>query len=456
MNNKDKAKLLTLLAVLNIMVNGLTLPASAKTAESNNSVSLSDNVYNTSDYYLIRINGNLYLTTRKAERDNYNSIYKYYDVRNGRFIGQTLSPYAEHKGISSGSYRVRNNIGKSTGKRSLTSDISTWAMANVYALNLFDENYFDGKYGLGYNLPSTAVIPISEIMPYTSTLSQEEFQYFKSNSSTLKKEIEEEVKFTSTFIPNEFIDFNFWTGYPDRVANTRQDIEKAECTRTDGKIEYLFGFRCSYFSSDSGYNQFYDITSGRIYNLNDPKYSDVVVSNWSWGYYTVADLKEKVAKLQEDRKTVVTYYSPEKLFVLSPKNSNVTFTYCREYINHRAIEKNPDTLNNNYILYYRNKLMGHDTYKDPLNKKAFWWNFGYSSTVLDYSDYELESGNGTSFRIYSPSEILQPLDEYLISIGREDLIKPNGYTEEDLTKIYNLINTLSNGRRISFTGKRQS
>lgn len=455
MKNKDKAKLLTLFAVLNITANGLTLPASAKALESTNSASISNSAYTTSNYYLIRINGNVYLTTRKTEKDDYNVVYKYYDARNGRFIGQTLSPYAEHKGISTGSYRVRNKIGKSTGRRSLEVGISNSRKANVYKLNLFDENYFDGKYGVGYNLPSTAVIPLSKIMPYTITFNQEKFQYFSSNSSSLKKEVEEKAKFTSSFVPKEFIDFDLGAetaGFPDRIAGTQQDIQKAECIRTDGKVEDLFGFRCSYFSSDLGYNQFYDITSGKIYNLNDSKYSNVTVNNWSSGFYSVDDLEGKAAELQEKRKPAEPkYYSPEKLFVLNIKDSNITFSYCKERIGGKTIEKDPDTLNDHYILSFSSKFSGNDIYDDPLNKNVSWWDFGGKSTILHYNNYD-EDG-GVRFCVTSPSKILLPLDEYLVSIGREDLIKSNGYTEEDLTTIHSLISNLSNGKRISFTSK---
>lgn len=423
MKTKNKAKILV--ALMTLSLSSTTLPTIYAKGTSNNYEQSQEKIYTSSEYYFIRYNGNIYLATKVTENDEYNIIDKYYDAKTHRFIGQTLTPFADYAGIFIPSKRISEKINKTTGKRSYsTSYASIKANADCYRLNLLDEKYFGGKYGIGYNLPTSAIIPLNEIYS-SSTFTNQDLNYFTSNNSKLKQELENNTIYTKIFIRTEFVDFHT-IGFTDRITGHWQSTEEFICSQKNGSKDFLIGFRCSYFPDDNGYNYVYDLPSGSItYIGENSKYSEIVVKNYG-AYKTLSDLKELV----ENKKQQATDRLSKKI-----KSEDIR-VFCTEKWDRRRGDLKIGNLDSYYFVVNNKKVIS-DIERGIILISASNMSFYYQDTngcTIAISRYPYEYDNPDK---WEPVTIT--MDEFLKNEGYEDLIKKDGYTEKEILEIRNLI-----------------
>lgn len=230
--------------------------------------------YKTSDYSLITINGNTYLTKETISTDGYCLNHKYYDVNNNELVGQ----YNEINFTESDYYSNRlalyegktHYYGKDKfDKYVKVNGISCYGYFDKYTydINLHDDMYFNGNYGYGVNISKQSIWPISHFVS-SEYFTKDEFNYFNSNSESLHKHLMNDYYVVESlnimdkavlrcYLYHEYgIFYNELDGVG--VANYyKQPLQKFTCTKDDETNSFI-GYRCSYNENDIAYNYAYN------------------------------------------------------------------------------------------------------------------------------------------------------------------------------------------------------
>ena len=140
----------------------------------------------TQDYFLVSMDGENYLTKRIGSQNEENVIYSYYDVKTGQFVGQQVEIAWYNRGYLRAQEKRENGLDSTVPLMAGFIDASIENQKH-------DTLYYDGEYGYGKNLPSFAITPLSDFIS-SDIPTQEEFDFFSSNSPELKMYLEENQK----------------------------------------------------------------------------------------------------------------------------------------------------------------------------------------------------------------------------------------------------------------------
>lgn len=397
---------------------------------SNVSASESVNVYNTADYYLVYLNGNYYLTTRKFVDWNYNNDkrerphYEYYDLKSVECVGSVLGTY------------YTGDVYKDDDKK--------WKYDVVYA----DYMDFEGKYGYGYGkiIPEISVIPVSEIVS-NKGLSQSELEFFSSNSSELKEMIEGLIVYNSISV-KDYVNmkpdliFRSWLLYYGDSAYSEVGLSKFVCQKSEGKVDVFLGYRCSYYDTDMGYNYVYDILTGDIIYIGIADTSSyTVVNEYSYdnsGNLTLKELSDRFANLDEIGKESDSSQKmkAEDIVVLDTSRIEIKSEWDWNYLD-GDFERFYFLCNTQERLEEANSWIFKDLFNDA---DAY---VGDSLGNFNYSDYNKNVVLAVAQEI---SPIIS-INDYLRSIGRDDLVKDE-YTLEEISEVRSTILGLDKTRKL--------
>lgn len=214
----------------------------------------------TENYALVRMDGNIYLTKYVEEITGINVIRKYYDVRTKEFVGETFDVawdnlvYINMKDVE--------NI----------QDGDTLEVQNT----LQDYNQMEGKYGYGLLLPKDAIIPLKSLVK-TSYPSDEQLDFFTSNSSDLQQFVDENFSYNNYYSADSIV-YDFSISEDGKVCFSENDkktshyyLGKYTLKNERGEESIIIGRRVSKNKNDSGYNLIYDIATGKIIDLEGLK-----------------------------------------------------------------------------------------------------------------------------------------------------------------------------------------
>lgn len=404
-------------------------------AESLDTLDL-EKLTSTEDYNLIRIEGKTYLTKSFTEQNEQNELTKYYDIDSKEFVGQTISVAAYNR-----AYNVE------TEEKSTTSTV-------IVENELCDTVEFNGEYGYGKNLPQEAVLPLTSFVK-SEIPEQTQLDYYKTDSQALNEKIEEEYEFEPISVV-EYTNYVFTNEYSLFGKEKKVSFEENEHLKDKPLLQVVYvddmdkeqtiiGYRASEHSNDKGYNVFYDIVTGNLYQLDQLRIK--MLANLRKDSYTIAELKdlfyqtevEQISTEQQEyvaTPTVTTpvahengLYDSEEVVVLNTTANSIS-----------RKDGNPSQ----YI------FLGMTGYSDVLCEYENLFGSGLATVTND-----LILGNYYSFidgiRITSEATVIegaefvykdngfQTINSFLHTNGYDDLIK-DSYTYENLSEINNLFN----------------
>ncbi len=293
-----------------------------------------DDGVETKDLYLLRVEGDTYFATCVTDETENNMIHKYYAIDTNEFLGQTL----EVNWYSRAFINAKNEFTDEyltlpeaffafKGKK---VDISTKE-------NLQDQEYFNGEYGLGKNLPKEAVINASEIFGDTK-LTKSQIDEFISNPVQLAQYTDNyqysyyNATVKEKYTMQEFIDtvqnYVYFVhkkeiGYKTQKESISNPANKFIFKTDEGK-KGIVGYRISSYPEDSGYNYIYDIESSNIIDLsNYYKLVDITVPPTE---LTVSNIRSSL------RHPMETSYDLDQLFVLGTQKLDGDDVFEKYYI----------------------------------------------------------------------------------------------------------------------------
>ncbi len=190
-----------------------------------NNTSWLEELGDTSEYFLIKIDDKLHLTMRLLEK-NYNKdiqMNRYYDVVSHEYVGMTLCPRCEEN-----------------------------------CEDLYDYDYFGGEYGEGKLLSAYNIVLLTDFVKSLKP-SAEDISFWSSNTEAVHK-------IYDTFVVN---DANL--SKRDGVAYDGYDhlspLKRFECVTKDGKKVTLVGYRASSCETNIGYDYVGNIFDGNYYYI---------------------------------------------------------------------------------------------------------------------------------------------------------------------------------------------
>lgn len=230
----------------------------------NNAYSNEDVKYVTEEYSLIKLDGKIYVayTFSSINSKTGNLISRYYDIKDKKFLGMSL---------------VEPKIDDLDGEH--TS---------------FDYLYFNGNYKMGCILPFGSVINLSEVVT-SSYPSEQDLAFWSGNTEETHKRF------------NDFLFKDITSAIRNLGNGTNNDETKQveystnitaqifTCTKDNGKIDIIIGYRASENENDIGYNYVYDVITGTITYIGKSKeyaYIDVTVDKAPTGF-TIKQIADK-------------------------------------------------------------------------------------------------------------------------------------------------------------------
>lgn len=260
----------------------------------------------TADYALIRLDGKTYLTKGFKEENKVQEITKYYDINTGEFVGQTLTVASYNR-----AYYEEPEERDETTNTTIENEV-------------MDYLEFDGEYGYGKNLPSVAILPLTDFVKKDMP-TESDINYYSYDSETLNENIETNYAF-EPITEAVYTDYTFTNKYSLFGKCSRISYESKEYKNDKDLLQIVFvdkdveqtivGYRASEHPNDKGYNCFYDIITGKLYKLDELHVK--MLATLRRADYTIQELKnmfypsaaEELATQSEEYATTYTELTP--------------------------------------------------------------------------------------------------------------------------------------------------
>lgn len=394
-------------------------------------------IEDTKNYFLIKINNKIFLTKAQSSLEYISfedytiktNLYRYYDIvcANG----------------------TQNNLGIVSFIHKVTKNNDTVEFVESYPIG--DFGICQGRYGIGYNLPNSAIVSLTNFVTSTKPTSGD-IAFWSSNSEAVHRAFDELVlnDLETTFEINS-----------SETGKTVALLKSFECTSKNGSIETFVGYRASENERDIGYNYVYNVFDGTIHYIgiaSENAYASVK-ENKIEGGKTISELRElfgvEFTYVQEPTSEppveteVIATEEPQVTEPVETKEPITSEEPVADSIDSRVTFKDVWVIDfNNPKLY--DYLSGDDIPTD-LNALIYFNSQGlhnvvggsyYDSVYDDKNDiirianYHGTYGNfSASAKDESGIPGLITLDEFLASIGREDEIR-DAYTKADLDRLF--------------------
>ncbi len=280
-----------------------------------------DDGIDTDCLFFVRVDNKTYLATKLTDKNENDVISKYYEINTGKFLGQTLEVNWYARSIS----QITNIIHKNSPLEEYSSLVNE---------SLFDQDYFNGEYGLGRNLFSGAIINASSIFS-EERLSKQQIDLLLNDELLLSCYTEKFIyqsmipiaKENYTFIPlRSACDFvglvtsGYYIGFSGETSYSYNQLQRLTIENNEGQ-KNIIGYRASITDTDKGYYYFYDILSGEFVDISNYMVIDVedIHSN-----ETIDNIRKQSSLIQT--------YSLDDLNVISTLNLEGDCTLDNYYI----------------------------------------------------------------------------------------------------------------------------
>lgn len=280
-----------------------------------------DDGIDTDCLFFVRVDNKTYLATKLTDKNENDVISKYYEINTGKFLGQTLEVNWYARAIS----QITNIMHKNSKLKEYSSLVNE---------SLFDQDYFNGEYGLGKNLFSGAIINASSIFS-EKRLSKQQIELLLNDELLLSCYVDKFIyqnmipiaKENYTFIPLrstcdfvEFVTFGYYIGFYGEISYSYNQLQRLTIENNEGQ-KNIIGYRASITNTDKGYYYFYDILSGKFVDISNYMIIDVedIQSN-----ETIDNIRKQSPLIQT--------YSLDDLNVISTLNLEGDCTLDNYYI----------------------------------------------------------------------------------------------------------------------------
>lgn len=380
-----------------------------------------DDSYRQEDYFFVYLNNNMYFTTRKlSETEDY---FDYFDVKTGELVARMLKPL---------------------------SDAAEYSNGGIYHEAIYhDEKHFDGAYGYGKVVPKCALVSLNNLMD-GSTFTQEEFDFFSSNSEELKKKIQDCISYSSYQVEDSNVVWRSIIVDDEITSHTTETatLRKYDCVTKDGDTCTFIAYQCSYNSKDIGYNYIYDILTGTIHYVGDgleKEFDSITVSDYD--NYENKNVSELVAEFGRDIKEPEEPSIPEKkyhaseLFVLDSQSSSVVTASnltSRYYFLRKTGEKIQDE---DFV---------DEKYVDLYNEEA---EVSVSENQLSglYFVPDIKASQTICYAVIDGVNPLSSFERFLAENGLESFISKDGkYSLEDIAKVKEEVTSIEKAKEYSY------
>lgn len=254
-----------------------------------------DDGIDTDCLFFVRVDNKTYLATKLTDKNENDVISKYYEINTGKFLGQTLEVNWYARSIS----QITNIIHKNSPLKEYSLLVND---------SLFDQDYFNGEYGLGKNLFSGAIINASSIFS-EERLSKQQIDLLLNDELLLSCYTEKFIyqsmipvaKENYTFIPlRSACDFvglitsGYYIGFSGETSYSYNQLQRLTIENNEGQ-KNIIGYRASITNTDKGYYYFYDILSGKFIDISNYRIIDVedIHSN-----ETIDDIRKQSSLIQ--------------------------------------------------------------------------------------------------------------------------------------------------------------
>lgn len=437
--------------------------------------------YCTNDYSLIYLNNNYYLARfedgksrnlvgdyvdRSGRNGRSISIRSYFDAQTGTFIGNQLDLGPDNL-IDVEEQKIDSRV----------------VRYYIYDSKYYDYEIFAGSYGYGALLPKYSIIPLSNLVS-SEFFTQEQFDFFSSNSEKLADRVKaslvwNEVSYVTSYQYNYYPNAIFPTKRLDSTEKKNMSLSKYVCEKTDGQFDVFYGYRCSHNNTDAGNEYIYDIFGGNIIYIGKNKETSYIrVSESVYDNSNRLSIDKLYDKVINDEKshlknngdtltsTDKTNSSTELVENSNQSNGIVNSGLGVEtddfgesliasdilVIDTSKIEITSE-FNSNFMvgdydgIYFLcdTKRKSYETnssiFKDLFNEADSY--VSPDLAAFDYFDYEKSIFIGGFLKESS----LLKINDYLRSIGRDDLVKDE-YTLEEISEVRSTILGLDKTRKL--------
>ncbi len=337
--------------------------------ESNTAIeAIKDRIQKTQNYYLVRIDGKTHLCIKLTHEDLNNYINRFYDIKDLKFVGQTLES-DDNKRWQALTYNF---------KKKNRDQIITLVDDKM------DYNYFNGEYGYQKNLPIESITSLTEFVS-SEYPSQEEVNFFSSNSAKLNQLFENERIYSSSEktinmykIKKEFLLNSFVAKEKGEEIQTIS-LSKFRVTKATGIIDEFIGYRCSASDKDIGYHNIYDVITGKVIYIGKNSinsYIDVQEERLNDGI-TISVMKEELLQEKYQELEAVSLKKEKKEITeeIIPSLESTQISFKADEIYVIDAKSLFDTYHVNEVGYYK----GAESYQKDCSVL-------YDS-VADYQDY---------------------------------------------------------------------
>lgn len=268
--------------------------------------------YATKDYYLINLDGTVYLTTRSLNKDT--GYLEYYDARDNTVL-----------------------VGK-------------YFVGSITNSDIKEEQLFAKTYSFGQLIINEAVVPLREVLPF-NFFSESEFKWFTSNNDALHKMLKYNNKVSKEANSRDYLSsLNLQT--ETQTCNGLEGRKLQEFNLIYRKLitRKIIGYRLSEDSNSLDYNMVYDIMTGefldvsKIYSILNTENKEV-----EEGKYSVEQISEKINEEGIDENNIL---------VLKVKGNEDLF---------KVVENAKDVY---YLVFDRVSKSGNLIFKDLFNSNA--------------------------------------------------------------------------------------
>lgn len=306
----------------------------------------------TQDLFFVRIDGETYLATKLIDTNASNIISKYYAIDTGDFLGQTLEINWYARAVE----QAKKMLGDEHKNKTDNKEIFNVNVSEA----LGDQNYFNGEYGLGKNLPISSIINVSDVFS-NKRLS------CKQIATLLDYDPIYLATFTDKYRYNDYIfrtkeeytisipDHTYYLGinivqplikeryctvlYSMEASSYIAEEKKYFYFQTDNGTKTIVGYRASNNPNDSGYHYLYDIESSNIIDLS---HYYKLTETFSSGPDTIHDIRSSITNPMNNCGNI------DEILVLDTRNLEGDQSFEDYYL---ITRKNYDTKMENPVFF---------------------------------------------------------------------------------------------------------